>query len=194
MWIASLPCEERPMTFTTHWRTGWKQSAPSLLAWGPAEWVTESLLLAGVSRPTSLQGSPLGTDYNHLLRAIPLTRQIKSYKLSNRKNTRTTGQNDQILTMLGIYNPQTAADAPSWELRRCRSSVQGQTCGGFISTGVEPMDLWVQKLQGSVWLLLLHFLCLQFSSIWENLWDDFLVWVVYLLADLLFQNLQHIKS
>lgn len=96
-WIASLPCEERPTTFTTHWRTGWKQSAPSLLAWGPAEWVTESLILARVCRPTSLQGSPLGTDYNHLLRAIPLTRQIKSYKLSNRKNTRTTGQNDQIL-------------------------------------------------------------------------------------------------
>lgn len=97
IWIASLPCEERPMTFITRWRTGWKQSAPSLLAWGPAEWVTESLILAGVSRPTSLQGSPLGTDYNHLLRAIPLTRQIKSYKLPSRKDTRTTGQNDQIL-------------------------------------------------------------------------------------------------
>lgn len=47
--------------------------------------------------PTSLQGSPLGTDYNHLLKSYYSDQRKKSYKWSNRRNTRTTGQNDQIL-------------------------------------------------------------------------------------------------
>lgn len=43
-------------------------------------------------------------------------------------------------------------------------------------------------------MLLLHFPRLPSSSLWENLWKGFLVWVVSLLADLLFQDIFKAKE
>lgn len=84
-------------TFTTHARAGWEQPAPSLLALGLSRVSHRILIPCGVFHPTSLQGWELGTDYNHLLKSYYSDEKNENYKLLNGRNTRKTGQNDQIL-------------------------------------------------------------------------------------------------
>lgn len=121
-------------------------------------------------------------------RAITRIKKIKSYKLSNRRNMR-TGQNGQILNH--AWNALSPLQGfRGIQLRPQKVWVKCQvTSWGFASTGAGPVHAGGQELWDSVQMLLLHFPCLQSSSVRENSWKGFLVWVVSLWADLLFQDI-----
>ena len=174
-----------PLTFITHQRTGWKQSAPSLLAWSWAEWVIESPILAECLVQLPSKAHPWGLIRTICLRAIMLIKKIKNYKLSNRRNTRTNRAKwPDLKPCLDCIIPARLQRHPAET-----SEGVGQVFWGFLSTGIGSIDAGIQELWGSVWMWLLHFLCSQSSFVWENLWKGFLVWVVSLLADLLFQGI-----
>lgn len=70
---------------------------PHFWHWGWAEWVTESSFLVESSIQLPSKAENWGLITTICLRAITLTKKMRSYKLLNRRNTRKTGQNDQIL-------------------------------------------------------------------------------------------------
>ena len=156
--------------FTTHARASWEQPAPSLLALGLSRVSHRILIPCGVFHPASLQGWDLGTDCNHLLKSYySEQKKMKSYKLLNRRNTRKTGLNDQILHRAG--NSFSLNNFQCIQLTSQKVWDKGAT--GWGSHWSWTINVRVQQLRDSVWMLVLHFLHLQSNSTWENLWEGF---------------------
>ena len=63
---------------------------PHFWPWGWAEWVTESSFLVESSIQLPSKAETWGLIATICLRAITLTKKMKSYKLLNRRNTRKT--------------------------------------------------------------------------------------------------------
>lgn len=90
IWISSLPYEERSIDI--YYLPKNRLEAISNLTPGlESSRVSHRVLDLGES-PIQLPSpsTPLGTNYNHLLKSYYSVPQIKSYKLSNRRNTTTT--------------------------------------------------------------------------------------------------------
>lgn len=97
IWRWFLPHEERSIDIYYSQKN--MLEAISILTAGlGSSWVSHRILdLCWVSVQLPSKAHPWGLITTICLRAITLTKEMKSYKWSNRRNTRTTGQNDQIL-------------------------------------------------------------------------------------------------
>lgn len=141
--------------------------------------------------PRLTRGDWLQPSASELLRG---SKKLKATNCHTEGIQEQQGKMTRSSTMLGIHNPHVASEASSWDLRRCGSSVEGGTSRASLPLGLDHVEAGVRELWDSVQMLLLHFPCLTSSSIWENLWKGFLVWVVSLLADLLFQDIFKAKE
>ena len=94
IWISSLPYEERSINISYSSQN--RLRAISTLTAGPAVEQSESEFSFLAESPIQFpsRALPWGLITTICLRAITLTKNIKSYKLLNRRNTRTTGQDD----------------------------------------------------------------------------------------------------
>ena len=142
---------------------------PHFWPWGWAEWVTESSFLVESSIQLPSKAETWGLIATICLRAITLTKKMKSYKLLNRRNTRKTGQKDQIL-----YHAWNSLSLNNFQCIQLTSQkVWDKGATGWGSHWSWTINVWVQQLRDSVWMLVLHFLHLQPNSTWENLWEGF---------------------